>query len=68
MFRRFQDCAPWLTWKLGGMVAAIVLVGGIALGASGGQFAFLGATPMLAIAVCMLPCLLPLALFRRNKE
>ena len=68
MFKRIQECAPWLTWKLGGVVAGIVLVAGIALGAGGGLFAFLGAMPILAIAACMLPCLIPLALVRRNKE
>jgi hypothetical protein len=41
---------------------------GIAAGAKAGLLAFLGATPILAIAACMLPCLVPLALLRRNKE
>ena len=68
MFKRIQECAPWLTWKLGGVVVAIVLVIGIALGAGGGLLALLGATPILAIAACMLPCLIPLVLVRRNKE
>jgi hypothetical protein len=68
MLKFVQECAPWLTWKLGVAVTAVVLVAGIAFGANAGLFAFLGATPILAIAACVLPCLIPLALFHRKKE
>ena len=68
MFKLVRACAPWLTWKAGLIAAAIVLLAGIAVGVKMGALAFLGVTPILAIAACMLPCLIPLALVRRRKE
>ena len=67
MLKLIQACAPWLTWKAGAVYAAIALVVGITFSAQAGSLAFLGATPILAIAACMLPCLIPLA-FLRAKE
>jgi hypothetical protein len=67
MLKFVKDCAPWFTWKIGATFAAIVLVAGIALGTKAGLLAFIGASPFLAIAACMLPCLIPLALLRRKK-
>jgi len=67
MLKLVKACAPWLTWKVGAVFVAVVLVAGIAFGANAGLFAFLGATPILAIAACMLPCLIPLA-FLRGKQ
>ena len=66
MLKFVKNCAPWLTWKIGVAFAAIVLVAGIALGTQAGLLAFLGAGPLLAIAACMLPCLIPLVLFRKG--
>ena len=64
MLKLMNACAPWLTWKVGALFAAVVLVAGIAFGAEAGLLAFVGATPLLAIAVCMVPCLIPLAFLR----
>ena len=64
MLKLMRYCAPGLNWKVGVVFAAVVLVAGIAFGVEAGLFAIIGATPVLAIAVCMVPCLLPLALLR----
>ena len=64
MLKLMKECAPWLTWKVGALFAAVVLVAGIAFGAEAGLLAFIGASPLLAIVACMVPCLLPLAFLR----
>lgn len=64
MLKFVRDCAPWLNWKVGVLFAAVALVAGIVFGAEAGLFAIISATPVLAIAACMVPCLLPLALLR----
>jgi hypothetical protein len=64
MLKLIRDCAPWLNWKVGATFAAVVLVGLIAFGAQTGLLAILGATPLLAMAACLLPCLIPLVLLR----
>jgi hypothetical protein len=68
MLKLVRACAPWLSWKVGAALVAVVLVAGIAFGAEAGLLAFLGATPLLAIAACMVPCLIPLALLRSKKK
>ena len=68
MLKLVKVCAPWLTWKAAAVFAAIVLAVGIAVSVKAGMLAFIGATPILAIAACMLPCLIPLVLVRRRKE
>src|SRR6266849_6224221 len=64
MLKLMKECAPWLTWKVGALFAAVVLVAGIAFGAEAGLLAFISASPLLAIVACMVPCLLPLAFLR----
>ena len=68
MPKLMQACAPWLSWKVGAVFVAVVLVVGSTFGANAGLFAFLGATPILAIAACMVPCLIPLAFLRGTKN
>jgi hypothetical protein len=68
MLKFMKECAPWLNWKVGALFAAVVLVADIAFGAEAGLLAFIGATPLLAIAACMVPCLLPLAFLRGKRK
>ena len=67
MLNLIRECTSWLNWKIGALFAAVVLMAGLAFGAQAALLAFIGATPVLAIAACMVPCLLPLA-FLRNKR
>ena len=59
-----KECAPWLNWKVAAIFATVVLCGGFILGADAGVLAAIGATPLLAIAVCLVPCLIPLVFLR----
>jgi hypothetical protein len=64
MLKLLRKCAPWLNWKVGALFVAVVLVAGLAFGAQAGLLAFISATPLLAIAACVVPCLLPLVFLR----
>jgi hypothetical protein len=66
MLNLIRECAPWLNWKIGALFAAVVLVAGLAFGAQAGLLAFISATPVLAIAACMVPCLLPVVFLRNG--
>ena len=59
-----KECAPWLTWKVAAVFAAVVACVGFIIGADAGLLAIAGATPLLAIALCLVPCLIPLVLLR----
>ena len=59
-----KECAPWLNWKVATIFATVVLCSGLIVGANAGVLAAIGATPLLAIAVCLVPCLIPLVLLR----
>jgi len=59
-----KECAPWLNWKVAAVFVAVVACVGFIVGADAGRLAFLGATPLLAIALCLMPCLIPLAFIR----
>jgi len=67
MRKLIKECAPWLNWKVAAIFAAAVVCIGFIAGADVGLLAVVGATPLLAIAACLVPCLLPLA-FIRNKR
>ena len=63
MQQLLNACTPWLNWKVAAAVG-IALVG-VALFADWSSWAvWLGATPLLAIIVCLLPCLIPLVVLR----
>ena len=68
MLKLVWACAPWLSWKVSAAFVAVVLVAGIAFGAEAGLLTFFGAAPLLAIAACMVPCLIPLAFLRGKKN
>jgi hypothetical protein len=63
-----KDCAPWLTWKVAAVFAVAVVCMGLIVGADVGLLAIAGATPLLAIAACLVPCLIPLVLLRGKQE
>jgi len=59
-----KQCAPWLNWKVAAVLVAVVACVGFIGGADAGVLAIAGATPLLAIALCLVPCLIPLVLLR----
>lgn len=62
-----KECAPWLNWKVGAVFAAALLSISFIVGMEAGLLALAGATPFIAIAACLVPCLIPLALLRKKK-
>ena len=62
-----KECAPWLNWKIAAIFVAVVACVGFIVGVDAGLLAIAGATPLLAIAVCLVPCLIPLLLLRNKK-
>ena len=64
MRKLIKECAPWLNWKVAAVFAAVVACVGFIIGADAGLLAIAGATPLLAIALCLVPCLIPLAFLR----
>jgi hypothetical protein len=63
-----KECAPWLNWKVAAVFVAVVACVGFIVGVDAGLLAIAGATPLLAIAVCLVPCLIPLLLLRSKKQ
>jgi len=63
-----KECAAWLNWKVAAIFAAAVICIGFIVRADAGPLAVAGATPLLAMAACLVPCLIPLVLLRRKKE
>lgn len=58
-----KTCAPWLNWKSAGVIALVAFGAAFCLGVpSLGLLA--GAAPILLLAACLIPCLIPLALLR----
>jgi hypothetical protein len=60
------ECVSWLNWKTA-VVLGVVLIGVMLYIERASWGLWLSATPLLVIAVCLLPCLLPLA-FLWNKR
>lgn len=62
-----KQCIGWLDWRfVAGSVAVL-----IALAVCGNLptlSIFAGATPLVLLLACLIPCLLPLALFRRGQR
>jgi hypothetical protein len=63
-----EECAPWLNWKVAAVFAVAVVCIGFIVSADAELIAVAGATPLLAIAACLVPCLIPLVLLRGKKE
>jgi hypothetical protein len=67
MRKLIKECAPWLNWKVTAVFVAVVACLGLIVGVDAGVLAIAGATPLLAIALCLVPCLIPLVLLRSKK-
>ena len=68
MRKLIKECAPWLNWKVAAVFAVAVVCIGLIVGANVGLLALAGATPLLAIAACLVPCLIALVLLRGKKD
>jgi hypothetical protein len=68
MHNLIKECAPWLNWKRAAVFVAAVVCIGLIVGADAGLLAVAGATPLLAFAACLIPCLIPLVLLRGKKQ
>jgi hypothetical protein len=58
-------CFPWLNWKVAAALS-IVLAGMVLCADWSSWGMWVGATPLLTIVVCLLPCLIPLVLLPRK--
>jgi hypothetical protein len=66
MLNHIRMCLSWLDWKLGAVIALVV--GGVTLCLGWLNLSRIASvTPLLLLAACLLPCLLPFTLLRRNK-
>ncbi len=65
MKKLLNDCLPSLNWKVAA-VFGVVLVGIVFYAVQSSWGVWLSATPLLAIALCVLPCLIPLAFLWRK--
>jgi protein-S-isoprenylcysteine O-methyltransferase Ste14 len=65
MSKLLNACMPWLHWKVAVGVVCLLVVIGFYTDLVGGP-TWIAATPLLAIAACLLPCLIPLAFLWRN--
>jgi hypothetical protein len=66
MLKLVKACAPWLTWKVG-LVAVLGIVVLASFDKLLGLAVLAGATPILAVLACLIPCLIPLVLLRKKK-
>lgn len=67
MLNLLKQCVRWLDWRfIAGGVA--VLIGLAACGNLPTLGIFAGATPIVLLLACLIPCLVPLALFRRGQR
>ena len=67
MLKLFNQCFPWLDWQVAGLIALVIA--GLALCLGLPTWSILaGATPLLVIAACLLPCLIPLIWLRRKNK
>jgi hypothetical protein len=67
MLKVVKACAPWLNWKNAGIAALVV--GGLILCTGLPNFSIpTGVAPLLLLAACLVPCLIPLTLLRRKNQ
>ncbi len=63
-----KQCVGWLDWRfVAGVLAAVAALALCSKLPSLSIFAA-GVTPLLLIAACLLPCLIPLAVLRRREN
>ena len=67
MLNLLKQCVAWLDWRfIAGGVAVLIALAVCGNLPTFGIFA--GATPIVLFLACLIPCLLPLALFRRGQR
>jgi hypothetical protein len=67
MLKVVKACTPWLSWKNVGIAALVV--GGLMLCTRLPNLSILaGVAPLLLLAACLAPCLVPLTLLRRKNQ
>jgi hypothetical protein len=67
MLKLVKQYAPWLDWKIAGIITLAAVGLAVCFGAPMlGLLA--GIAPILMIAACLIPCLIPLALLRRKGQ
>lgn len=66
MLKLLRHCAPTLNWKAGLIVVGLVVVAFLAADKWLHLGILAGATPVLLVLACLLPCLIPFALLRRK--
>lgn len=64
--KRFSECTAWLNWKVVTLLG-IVMLGSIGYAEGASWRLWLSASPLLAIVLCVLPCLIPLFWLRRKE-
>jgi len=60
-----NQCFPWLNWKVAGLIAVVISGAVICLGLPTWSV-LAGATPFLVIALCLIPCLIPILWLRKK--
>lgn len=71
MLKLIHECTPWakwLNWKIAAIIGGALLIGFVAFGVEPRLITLLGATPLLAMLMCLLPCAIPLLLMRRSSS
>ena len=66
MQKLLNRCLRWLNWKTA--IGSIVLVGSVLYAEQSGLGVWISATPLLTVAACVLPCLIPLVFLRRKDQ
>lgn len=67
MQKLLNRCLPWLNGKTTA-IGSIVLVGIVLYAEQSGLGVWISATPLLAVAACLLPCLIPLVFLWQGRD
>jgi hypothetical protein len=67
MWNAVKACTPWLDWKIVAALA-LVIVGIVVCTGLPTLRILAGAAPLLIVAACLIPCLVPLVLLCRNRK
>lgn len=67
MLQALKQCAPWLNWKVVGVIS-LVAAGLILCTGLPSLSILAGVAPLLLLIACLVPCLAPLAFVRRKSQ
>lgn len=67
MLQTLKQCAPWLNWKIVGVVG-LVAAGLILCTGLPSLSIVAGVAPLLLLIACLVPCLAPLVVLRRKAQ